>query len=92
MRTTAKEHDSSDNLESLPYLILDLGLGSQMGSNNFLKSASAILTNYETIGDYRYFNLDSKIILDKPISNLEIKIRKPYIFKCIILVIIIMNI
>ena len=77
LRTTSKEKDSSDNLDSLPYLILDLGLGNQSGSNNFLKSASAILTNYETRGDYRYYKLDTKIILDKPMLNLEIKMRKP---------------
>ena len=56
---------------------MDLGLGNQSGSNNFLKSASAILTNYETRGDYRYYKLDTKIILDKPMLNLEIKMRKP---------------
>lgn len=77
LRTTSKEKDSSDNLESLPYLILDFGLGSQSGSNNFLKSSSVILTNYETKGDYRYYKLDAKVILDKPMSILEVKIRKP---------------
>ena len=77
LRTTSKEKDSSDNLENLPYLILDLNLNNNLGSNNFLKSASLVLSNYETKGDYRYFKVDSKIILEKEISNLEIKIRKP---------------
>ena len=77
LRSTSKEKDSSDNLDSLPYLILDLGIGNQSGSNNFLKSASAILTNYETKGDYRYYKLDTKIFLNRQISILEIKIRKP---------------
>jgi hypothetical protein len=77
LRSTSKEKDSSDNLDSLPYLILDLGIGNQSGSNNFLKSASAILTNYETRGDYRYYKLDSKIYLNSTLTKLEIKIRKP---------------
>jgi len=76
-RNTSNEKDSSDNMENLPYLILDFGIGNQSGSNNFLKSASAILTNYETRGDYRYYKLDTKIFLDSTLSKLEIKIRKP---------------
>ena len=77
LRDTNKEKDSSDNLDSIPYLILDFSLDEHEGTNKYLKYTNAILGNFELKGDYRYYSLDSTIYLKKPISKLEIKIRKP---------------
>lgn len=77
LRNTSKEKDSSDNLEKIPYLILDLSVGKNEGTNKNLESASCILGNYETKGDYRYFNINTNIKIDKEIKELSVILRKP---------------
>ena len=77
LKTTSKEKDSSDNLENIPYLILDLSSEKKNGSNSHLESSSCILTNYETKGDYRYFNVDETILFSEKVNKINIRIKKP---------------
>ena len=77
LKNTEKESDSSDNLEDIPYLILDLSLGMNEGSNKFLNRTAVILSDYSLQGDYRYYSFDKNIKLDREVSNLKLTIRKP---------------
>jgi hypothetical protein len=78
LRDTKNERDSSDNLENIPYLILDLFLGKpEVGSNKYLEKCSCILGNYELNGEYRYYTLNKKIVFNGKINQLDIKISKP---------------
>lgn len=77
LRTTEKEKDSSDNLENLPYLILDLSSEPRQGSNKNLETSSCLLTNYDIKGDYRYYNIDEKVIFPKKLNKISINIKKP---------------
>ena len=78
LRDTKNERDSSDNLENIPYLILDLFLGKpEVGSNKYLEKCSCILGNYELNGEYRYYTLNKKIVFNGEINQLDIKISKP---------------
>ena len=77
LKTTTKENDSSDNLESIPYLILDLSLNKNEGTNKNLKDSTAILTNYNILGEFRYYNLNKKIKLEKEVDKISLKIKKP---------------
>ena len=77
LRTTNKENDSSDNLENLPYLILDLSSEKKEGTNKNLESSSCLLTNYDVKGDYRYFNIDEKIVFPKNTNQINLNIKKP---------------
>jgi len=78
LRDTKNERDSSDNLENIPYLILDLFLGKPgVGSNKYLEKCSCILGNYELNGEYRYYTLNKKIVFNGEINQLDIKISKP---------------
>lgn len=77
LKTTTKEKDSSDNTESIPYLVLDLNVKGIDGSNECLENGVCILSDYQTIGDYRYYNLDQKISIKKDMEKLFIKINKP---------------
>ena len=77
LRSTEKENDSSDNLERIPYLILDFSIGKSEGSNDFLEGTSSILSNYDVKGDYRYYSINEKITLDKNLKDIIVKIRKP---------------
>tara|TARA_B100000963_G_C22583467_1_gene651954 strand:+ start:224 stop:937 length:714 start_codon:yes stop_codon:yes gene_type:complete len=77
LRTTEKEKDSSDNLENLPYLILDLSSELIQGTNKNLEASSCLLTNYDIKGEYRYFNIDEKVIFPKNVNKISINIKKP---------------
>ena len=77
LRTTEKEKDSSDNLESLPYLILDLTTTKNQGSNKNLETSSCILTNYDIKGEYKYYNIDEKVIFPKNVNKISINVKKP---------------
>ena len=77
LKTTTKEKDSSDNLENIPYLILDLASEKKQGSNKFLQSSSCILTNHDIRGEYRYYTINDTILFPRKVNKISLRIKKP---------------